>query len=151
MWHCGLHHGQAQLATQVPHTVLHTIPSVPRACTSRHNQTTNNIALPPFHLATTGCGPSQAVHTEATDYAFTQLKLPCHFRAFSPHILHSPCSPQCLHASVYTCTPTHQCISIANQYQLKNHHVKLLTLAAESWDCAQEARLALQEHGLISI
>ena len=38
---------------------------------------------------------------------------------------------------------------VASQYQLENHHVKLLTLAAESWDRAQEARLALQEYGLI--
>ena len=38
---------------------------------------------------------------------------------------------------------------VASQYQLENHHVKLLTLAAESWDRAQQARLALQEHGLV--
>ena len=38
---------------------------------------------------------------------------------------------------------------VASQYQLENHHVKLLTLAAEAWDRAQSARLALQEYGLI--
>jgi phage terminase small subunit len=38
---------------------------------------------------------------------------------------------------------------VASQFQLENHHVKLLTLAAEAWDRAQQARLALQEHGLV--
>tara|TARA_B100001093_G_C26405407_1_gene833136 strand:- start:189 stop:497 length:309 start_codon:yes stop_codon:yes gene_type:complete len=38
---------------------------------------------------------------------------------------------------------------VASQFQLENHHVKLLTLAAEAWDRAQGARLALQQHGNI--
>jgi len=30
---------------------------------------------------------------------------------------------------------------------LEEHHVRLLTLAAEAWDRAQEARVALAQHG----
>jgi phage terminase small subunit len=35
-----------------------------------------------------------------------------------------------------------------SEYRLEPHHVRLLTLAAESWDRCQEARLALEEHGI---
>ena len=34
------------------------------------------------------------------------------------------------------------------EYELEPHHVKLLTLAAESWDRATQAREAITEHGL---
>jgi phage terminase small subunit len=33
-------------------------------------------------------------------------------------------------------------------YALEDHHVKLLTLAAESWDRSEQARAALAQHGL---
>ncbi len=37
---------------------------------------------------------------------------------------------------------------VVNDYSLEPHHVRLLTLAAESWDRGQQAREALAEHGL---
>jgi phage terminase small subunit len=39
-------------------------------------------------------------------------------------------------------------LSVVETYQLEDHHVRLLTLAAESWDRAQEARDAIRKHGL---
>ena len=41
--------------------------------------------------------------------------------------------------------------SVVEEYELEPHHVKLLTLAAESWDRAQAARIALEQHGLTYI
>ena len=38
--------------------------------------------------------------------------------------------------------------SVVAEYQLEDHHIRLLTLAAEAWDRSQEAREALQRHGL---
>ena len=37
---------------------------------------------------------------------------------------------------------------VVGLYALEEHHVKLLTLAAESWDRCQEAREILQKSGL---
>jgi phage terminase small subunit len=37
---------------------------------------------------------------------------------------------------------------VLSEYLLEAHHIKLLTLAAESWDRATEAREAIAEHGL---
>ena len=34
------------------------------------------------------------------------------------------------------------------EYELEQHHVRLLTLAAESWDRCQQAREAIDEKGL---
>lgn len=33
------------------------------------------------------------------------------------------------------------------EFELGDHHVRLLTLAAQAWDRAEEAREALAEHG----
>lgn len=38
--------------------------------------------------------------------------------------------------------------SVMKDYQLEPHHVRLLTLAAESWDRGQQAREAIEAHGL---
>lgn len=38
--------------------------------------------------------------------------------------------------------------SVVADFDLEQHHVRLLTLAAEAWDRGQEAREALAEHGL---
>ena len=38
--------------------------------------------------------------------------------------------------------------SVRSDYVLEPHHVRLLTLAGESWDRGQEAREALKKHGL---
>ena len=38
--------------------------------------------------------------------------------------------------------------SVYKEYELQPHHIKLLTLAAEALDRAEEARLALQEQGV---
>ena len=38
--------------------------------------------------------------------------------------------------------------AVLENYALEDHHVRLLTLAAESWDRGQEARAGLVEHGL---
>jgi P27 family predicted phage terminase small subunit len=35
-----------------------------------------------------------------------------------------------------------------SEYHMEPHHVRLLTLAAESWDRCQEARAALAKHGI---
>jgi phage terminase small subunit len=37
---------------------------------------------------------------------------------------------------------------VNTEYALEPHHLKLLTLAAESWDRATQAREAITEHGL---
>ena len=37
---------------------------------------------------------------------------------------------------------------VSAEYALEPHHLKLLTLAAESWDRATQAREAIAEHGL---
>jgi phage terminase small subunit len=39
--------------------------------------------------------------------------------------------------------------SVCRDYVLEEHHVRLLTLACRAWDQAEQARLALQEHGLV--
>ncbi len=39
--------------------------------------------------------------------------------------------------------------SVVAEYELEEHHVRLLTAAAESWDRAQQAREALAKHGLV--
>ena len=41
--------------------------------------------------------------------------------------------------------------SVLAEYSLEPHHVRLLTLAAESWDRCCESREALAEHGLTFI
>lgn len=41
--------------------------------------------------------------------------------------------------------------SVLVDYELDPHHVRLLLLAAESWDRCVEARLAIAEHGLTYI
>jgi P27 family predicted phage terminase small subunit len=38
--------------------------------------------------------------------------------------------------------------NVLEDYELEEHHVKLLTLAAEAWDRCQEARRILDENGL---
>lgn len=38
--------------------------------------------------------------------------------------------------------------SVAADYLLEPHHVRLLTLACEAWDRCHEARQALEKHGL---
>ncbi len=38
--------------------------------------------------------------------------------------------------------------NVLDDYDLEEHHVKLLTLAAEAWDRCQEARRILDENGL---
>jgi len=37
---------------------------------------------------------------------------------------------------------------VVDDFELEPHHVRLLTLAAESWDRCTQAREALAEHGL---
>jgi phage terminase small subunit len=41
--------------------------------------------------------------------------------------------------------------SVLTEYSLEPHHVRLLTLAAESWDRCCESREALAKHGLTFI
>jgi phage terminase small subunit len=41
--------------------------------------------------------------------------------------------------------------SVLAEYSLEPHHVRLLTLSAESWDRCCESREALAEHGLTFI
>lgn len=38
--------------------------------------------------------------------------------------------------------------SVVRDYELEPHHVRLLTLAGESWDRCEQARNAIDEHGL---
>jgi phage terminase small subunit len=37
---------------------------------------------------------------------------------------------------------------VVQEFELESHHLKLLRLAAESWDRCEQAREALAEHGL---
>ncbi len=37
---------------------------------------------------------------------------------------------------------------VTTDFDLEQHHIRLLTLAAECWDRAQQAREALADHGL---
>jgi phage terminase small subunit len=39
-------------------------------------------------------------------------------------------------------------LSVVAEYDLEPHHIRLLTLAAEAWDRAHEARVALHREGL---
>jgi len=39
--------------------------------------------------------------------------------------------------------------SVVSGWELEEHHVRLLTLAAESWDRAQQARRRLKKFGLV--
>ena len=41
--------------------------------------------------------------------------------------------------------------SVVAEYELEPHHIRLLTLAAESWDRCEQAREAIAEHGLTFI
>jgi hypothetical protein len=41
--------------------------------------------------------------------------------------------------------------SVLDEYPLEPHHIKLLILAAESWDRCCEARELLSEHGLVAM
>lgn len=38
--------------------------------------------------------------------------------------------------------------SVVEEYNLEPHHLRLLTLAAESWDRTQDARTVLEQEGL---
>lgn len=38
--------------------------------------------------------------------------------------------------------------AVMGEYELEPHHVRLLTMAAESWDRAEQSRLALAKNGL---
>ena len=40
---------------------------------------------------------------------------------------------------------------VVGEFELEQHHVRLLTLAAEAWDRGQQARAALNENGLTYI
>ena len=39
-------------------------------------------------------------------------------------------------------------LHVADEYELQSHHLRLLGLAASAWDRAEEARAALEQHGL---
>ena len=39
--------------------------------------------------------------------------------------------------------------SVTESYELEPHHVRLLTLASQAWDRAEEAREALAESGIV--
>ena len=40
-------------------------------------------------------------------------------------------------------------LSVADEYELEAHHLRILTLAAESWDRGQQAREAVAKNGLV--
>lgn len=42
-------------------------------------------------------------------------------------------------------------LGVLDEYDLESHHIKLLTLASEAWDRAEQAREAIQEHGITYI
>lgn len=37
---------------------------------------------------------------------------------------------------------------VISDYELEDHHVRLLTLAGEAWDRGAQARIAIEKHGL---
>jgi phage terminase small subunit len=39
--------------------------------------------------------------------------------------------------------------SVCADYELEQHHIRILTLAAEAWDRAEMAREALAQHGMV--
>lgn len=39
-------------------------------------------------------------------------------------------------------------LEVVEEYQLESHHLRLLLLAGEAWDRCQQAREALEKHGL---
>jgi phage terminase small subunit len=39
-------------------------------------------------------------------------------------------------------------LSVVSEFQLEDHHVRLLTLAGEAWDRCSQARKLLKKHGL---
>jgi phage terminase small subunit len=39
--------------------------------------------------------------------------------------------------------------SVAAEFELADHHVRLLVLACETWDRGEQARVALLEHGTV--
>jgi hypothetical protein len=39
-------------------------------------------------------------------------------------------------------------VHVLAEYELDQHHVRLLTLAGASWDRGQEARAAIEKHGI---
>ena len=41
--------------------------------------------------------------------------------------------------------------SVMGQYELEEHHIRLLTLACEAWERAQEARVMLTKRGMVYI
>tara|TARA_B100000674_G_scaffold99902_1_gene72593 strand:- start:830 stop:1147 length:318 start_codon:yes stop_codon:yes gene_type:complete len=41
--------------------------------------------------------------------------------------------------------------SVMSQYDLEEHHIRLLTLACEAWERAQEARTKLKKLGMVYI
>ena len=48
--------------------------------------------------------------------------------------------------------PTREwCESVMSQYELEEHHIRLLTLACEAWERAQEARITLKKLGMVYI
>jgi P27 family predicted phage terminase small subunit len=38
--------------------------------------------------------------------------------------------------------------NVVSEYEMQDHHIRLLELAGEAWDRCQQARQALAEHGL---
>ncbi|MHC2066551.1 P27 family phage terminase small subunit [Bremerella sp. T1] len=42
-------------------------------------------------------------------------------------------------------------LAVLDDFELESYHVKLLTLASEAWDRAEEAREAIQQHGITYI
>src|SRR5579862_5170535 len=43
------------------------------------------------------------------------------------------------------------CRSVLDEYDLEEHHLRLLWLAAEAWDRCTAAREALAQHGLVFV
>ena len=41
--------------------------------------------------------------------------------------------------------------SVMGQYELQEHHIRLLTLACEAWERAQDARITLKKLGMVYI
>jgi len=55
----------------------------------------------------------------------------------------------CPKAPKHLAVPTRRWFeSVVETFELEAHHVRLLTLAAESWDRGTQAREAIAEHGL---